>query len=325
VKISLVTGGAGFIGSHMVEALMARGDRVVVVDDLSTGAAENLAGVMSRAEFCFEQGSVRDAVLVERLVGEADEDYHLAAAVGVRRVAEDPIHTIETNINPTENVLRAAHHAVRRGRAVKVYIASTSEVYGKNPKPRWDEDDDLVFGATSRPRWSYGVTKAIDEFLALAYYRQHGVPVVVGRFFNIVGPRQTGKYGMVVPRFVDAALTGGPLTVYDDGGQTRCFAHVADAIRAVMQLMAEPQAVGQVFNIGSDQPVTILELAKRVVDLVNPTAVIEFQSYADAYDENFEDIRNRVPDLSKIENLIAARPRFGLDEIIRDVAASRRS
>jgi UDP-glucose 4-epimerase len=324
VKNILVTGGAGFIGSHLVDALLARGDRVVVVDDLSTGATENLAGAMTRAEFRFEQGSVRDATLVERLVGEADEVYHLAAAVGVRRVAEDPIHTIETNINPTENVLRAARQACERGRGLKVYVASTSEVYGKNPKPTWCEDDDLVFGATSRRRWSYGITKAIDEFLALAYYRQHGVPVVVGRFFNIVGPRQTGKYGMVLPRFVDAALAGGPLTVYDDGGQTRCFGHVADAVEAVQQLMDTPAAIGQVVNIGSDQSVTILELAQRVVQLVNPDAGIEFQSYADAYDENFEDIRNRVPDLSRIEGLIASRPGYGLDDMIRDVAASKR-
>ncbi|MEZ6072185.1 MAG: NAD-dependent epimerase/dehydratase family protein [Pirellulales bacterium] len=175
-----------------------------------------------------------------------------------------------------------------------------------------------------RPRWSYGVTKAIDEFLALAHHRRHGVPVVVGRFFNIVGPRQTGQYGMVVPRFVDAALAGGPLTVYDDGGQTRCFAHVADAIAAVLELMATPAAVGQVFNIGSDTPVTILGLAQRVVELVNPDAAIEFQSYAEAYDENFEDIRNRVPDLTKIAGTISARPRYDLDAIIRDVAASKR-
>lgn len=324
MKNILVTGGAGFIGSHLVDALLARGDRVTVVDDLSTGAAENLAGVISHAELRFEQGSVRDADLVDRLVGEADEVYHLAAAVGVRRVAEDPIHTIETNINPTENVLRAARQATEQGRAIKVYIASTSEVYGKNPKPTWCEDDDLVFGSTSRPRWSYGVTKAIDEFLALAYYRQHGVPVVVGRFFNIVGPRQTGKYGMVLPRFIDAALAGGPLTVYDDGEQTRCFGHVTDAIGAIQQLMAEPEAVGKVFNIGSDQPVSILELARRVVKLVNPDAGIEFQSYAEAYDENFEDIRNRVPDLARIEGLISARTQYMLDDIIRDVAASKR-
>ena len=211
-----------------------------------------------------------------------------------------------------------------QGRPVKLFLASTSEVYGKNPKPQWTEEDDLVFGPTSRPRWSYGVSKAIDEFLALAYGSERGLPVVVGRFFNVVGPRQTGAYGMVLPRFVDAALAGGPLVVHDDGRQQRCFAHVADVIRAVLGLMAAEAALGGVFNIGSDQPVTILELAQRVIAAVGPGIAIEFQSYAEAYSENFEDCRRRVPDLTRTGRLLDFRPQFDLDQVIREVIAWKR-
>ena len=233
MKHALITGGAGFIGSHLAEALIARDYRVTVVDDESTGTAENLAAVRDHFNFSFVHGTVADKALVRRLVGDVDEVYHLAAAVGVQLISTAPIHTIETNIYPTELILSELLRRKREGYAVKLFLASTSEVYGKNPKPLWTEDDDLVFGPTTRARWSYGASKAIDEFLALAYWRQHRLPVVIGRFFNVVGPRQTGRYGMVLPRFVDAALAGRPLVVHDDGHQVRCFAHVNDVVRSV--------------------------------------------------------------------------------------------
>ena len=272
VKHALITGGAGFIGSHLAEALIARDYRVTVVDDESTGTAENLAAVRDHFNFSFVHGTVADKALVRQLVGDVDEVYHLAAAVGVQLISTAPIHTIETNIYPTELILNELLRRKRDGYAVKLFLASSSEVYGKNPKPLWTEDDDLVFGPTTRPRWSYGASKAIDEFLALAYWRQHRLPVVIGRFFNVVGPRQTGRYGMVLPRFVEAALAGRPLVVHDDGHQVRCFAHVNDVVRSVIELMETDAAVAGVFNIGSDQPVSILQLAKSVIAAVNPQA-----------------------------------------------------
>lgn len=322
---ALITGGAGFIGSHLAEALIARGDRVTVVDDESTGDADNLAAIRRHDALRFVSGTVADRVLVARLVDEADEVYHLAAAVGVQLIASDPIRTIETNIYPTELLLGELRRQQERGRQVKLFLASTSEVYGKNPKARWTEEDDLVFGPTTRARWSYGVSKAIDEFLALAYWREYQLPVVIARFFNVVGPRQTGSYGMVLPRFVDAALAGRPLLVHDDGQQTRCFGHVADVVGAVLKLMATPAALGRVFNIGSDQPISILELARRVLAVVNPSLAIEFQSYAEAYSPDFEDIRSRVPDLTRLRETIGYEPRYSLDEVIREVVAWKRA
>lgn len=322
---ALVTGGAGFIGSHLAEALIARGDRVTVVDDESTGDADNLAAIRRHDALRFVSGTVADRALVARLVDEADEVYHLAAAVGVQLIASDPIRTIETNIYPTELLLGELRRQQERGRQVKLFLASTSEVYGKNPKSRWTEEDDLVFGPTTRARWSYGVSKAIDEFLALAYWREYRLPVVIARFFNVVGPRQTGSYGMVLPRFVDAALAGRPLLVHDDGRQTRCFGHVSDVVGAVLKLMATPAALGRVFNIGSDQPISILELAQRVLAAVNPSLAIEFQSYAEAYSPDFEDIRSRVPDLTRLRETIGYEPRYALDEIIREVVAWKRA
>ena len=321
----LVTGGAGFIGSHLAEALVARGHGVTVVDDESTGSAANLSGLLGHERFRFIRGSVADAGLVQELVFQADVVYHLAAAVGVQLIASNPIHTIETNVYPTELLLRALDRAQRDGRAVKLFLASTSEVYGKNPKPRWCEEDDLVFGPTVRARWSYGVSKAIDEFLALAYHRQHGLPVVIGRFFNVVGPRQTGHYGMVLPRFVDAALAGRPLVVHDDGRQVRCFAHVADVVDAVLALMEQPAAVGRVFNIGSDEPISILELAQAVIDAVDPRLQVRFVSYAEAYSADFEDVRSRVPDLTRLRQTIDYRPRYTLASIIREVIAWKKT
>lgn len=322
---TLVTGGAGFIGSHLVEALLARGDRVIVVDDESTGSALNLQSVADAARLDFQRGSVADEALLRRLVTQVDEVYHLAAAVGVALIADDPIFTIETNINPTDMLLRLLRDELQSGHTVKLFLASTSEVYGKNPKPRWTEEDDLVLGPTSRPRWAYGASKAIDEFLALAYCRQHQLPVVIGRFFNVVGPRQTGRYGMVLPRFVDAALAGRPLVVHDDGQQLRCFAHVSDVVRAVLALMETPAAIGRIFNIGSDQPVSILALAQRVIAAAESNSTVQFQSYAEAYSADFEDVRMRVPDLTRLEQTICYAPQYDLDQIVADVVRWKRA
>lgn len=316
----LITGGAGFIGSHLTEFLLAAGHRVIVVDDLSTGQASNLAGVIDHEGLEYIEGTVEDESLVASVVDRADRVFHLAAAVGVALIAKQPIQTIERNIYPTQLILDRLGKRAAKGDLVPTFIASTSEVYGKNPKETWTEEDDLVFGATTKPRWSYGVSKAVDEFLALAFFKEQSLPAVVGRFFNVVGPRQSGAYGMVLPRFVDAAMSGQPLVVHDDGRQVRCFAHVDDVVRAVSTLVDTPSAAGRVYNIGSDVPVSILELAERVVARVNPDAKIDFQSYADAYDESFEDIRRRVPDLTRIQNAIGYKPTKDLDAIIDSVA-----
>lgn len=316
----LITGGAGFIGSHLTEKLLNQGHRVIVVDDLSTGQASNLSAVMGHERLEHIQGTVEDEALVSDVVDRADRVYHLAAAVGVALIAKQPIQTIERNIYPTQLVLDRLGKRAANGDFVPTFIASTSEVYGKNPKGTWMEEDDLVFGATTRPRWSYGVSKAIDEFLALAHNKDYGLPVVVGRFFNVVGPRQTGAYGMVLPRFVEAAIRGESLVVHDDGAQVRCFAHVDDVISAVVKLVDTPSAAGRVYNIGSDVPVSILELAERVIARVNPSAKVEFTSYADAYDESFEDIRRRVPVLDRIREAIDYQPHHDLDAIIDSVA-----
>lgn len=322
---ALVTGGAGFIGSHLTEALLARGDQVTVLDDCSTGKLENLQGITSNPRLTIVRGTAMDRGLVASLVAECDVVFHLAAAVGVQLIASNPIHTIETNIYPTELVLQEARRCMDRGKPIRIFLASTSEVYGKNPAKSWTEDADLLFGPTTRARWSYGVSKAIDEFLALAHWRECQLPVVIGRFFNTVGPRQTGQYGMVLPRFVDAALEGGPLLVHDDGQQVRCFSHVRDTVTAVLALMDRPEAHGQVFNIGSDQPVTILDLAKGVVAAVNPKARVEFQSYAAAYSDDFEDVRIRIPDLTKLRKLTGFRPSYDLQAIIQEVVAWKRA
>ncbi|QDT02621.1 dTDP-glucose 4,6-dehydratase [Rubripirellula lacrimiformis] len=321
----LITGGAGFIGSHLAESLLGQGHRVTVVDDLSTGRATNLSGIIDHPGLTYVEGTVEDEALVARLVDKADRVYHLAAAVGVALIASQPIQTIERNIYPTQLILKRLGERASRGDFAPCFIASTSEVYGKNPKEVWTEEDDLVFGSTTKPRWSYGVSKAIDEFLALAFHKENKLPVVVGRFFNVVGPRQTGAYGMVLPRFVDAALRGDPLVVHDDGKQIRCFAHVGDVIGAVTKLVDTPSAAGRVYNIGSDVPVSILELAQRVIARVNPESKIDFQSYSDAYDESFEDIRRRVPDLTRISDTIGYAPTKDLDAIIDSVAEHQRT
>ncbi len=318
----LVTGGAGFIGSHLTEVLLSRGDRVVVVDDESTGSFDNLAAVRDHERFGYVRDTIANESVVREVIAEVDEVYHLAAAVGVALIARQPIQTIERNIYPTQLILSALRERAQDGEQVKMFLASSSEVYGKNPKPIWNEDDDLVWGTTTRARWSYGASKAIDEFLALAYWRQFQLPVVIGRFFNVVGPRQSGAYGMVLPRFVQAAVAGQPLVVHDDGQQVRCFAHVQDVVAAVLALMRQPEAKGRVFNIGSDHPVSILELARQVVTLSGSASAIEFQSYAAAYDEDFEDIRRRVPDLSRLRQTIEFQPRHDLASVIRQLVTN---
>ncbi len=322
----LITGGAGFIGSHLVERLLARGDRVRVIDDESTGTFVNLERVRANANLEILRGSVANAQLVREAVAEVDEVYHLAAAVGVALIAKEPLRTIETNIAPTQMLLdelRRRHAAT--GETAKFFLASTSEVYGKNPKPRWNEEDDLVFGPTSKPRWSYGASKAIDEFLALAYGREGNLPVVIGRFFNVVGPRQTGAFGMVLPRFITAAVAGKPLLVHDDGKQTRCFAHVGDVIDAVLGLMTHKSAAGRVYNIGSDEPLAILDLARLVIDVAKSSSKIEFQTYREAYDADFEDVRVRAPDTSRLRATIDWKPTRGIRAIIAELVELART
>jgi UDP-glucose 4-epimerase len=315
----LVTGGAGFIGSHLTERLLADGHHVTVLDNLATGRRDNLAAVASHPRLRVIVGSIADQLVLAEAVQGTEAIYHLAAAVGVKLVAEDPVHTIETNIYPTEWLLRLALQGGQR-----VFLASTSEVYGKNPKESWDEDDDLQFGPTSRPRWAYGCSKAIDEFLALAHHRKHALPVVIGRFFNVVGPRQVGNYGMVVPRFVDQALAGGPVVVYDDGSQVRCYAHVREVVDCVVRLMQAPQATGRIFNIGSDQPVSVRQLADEVIRRVDSRVQIEHVPYTRAYGEDFEDVRRRVPNVQRLESVIGGKPRMTLGEILDDVIRWKR-
>lgn len=311
----LVTGGAGFIGSHLTERHLAQGDDVVVLDDLSTGRADNLKNVADHPNLRIVTGSIGDPLILADAMAGTDIVYHMAAAVGVKLVAEDPVHTIQTNIHPTETLLR---YAVLGGQ--KVYIASTSEVYGKNPKEVWSEEDDLVYGTTTKPRWAYGASKAIDEFLALAYHEKYGLPIVIGRFFNVVGPRQVGNYGMVIPRFVEQAIAGDDLTVYDTGAQVRCFAHVAEVVDCVMKLMANAAAVGGIFNIGSDRPVSVIELAKEVIARVGNGA-IKHVAYGEAYGKNFEDVDRRVPSVDKLKSTIGQAPEKTLGEILDDIIA----
>jgi UDP-glucose 4-epimerase len=319
-RTALVTGGAGFIGSHLVEVLLAAGKRVVVLDDLSTGTLANLDQVRTHPDLHLVIDSVANEARFGALADEADEVYHLAAVVGVRLVLEDPGRTVATNITPTEALLRRLEARTR-----PLFLASSSEVYGKNPKVPLSEDDDLILGPTTRGRWVYACSKALDEYLALAQHQRTGLPVVVGRFFNVVGPRQVGRYGMVLPRFLDQALTGGPLVVHDDGRQVRCFAHVTDVVDAVVGLMATPAAHGRVFNLGSDVPVSIRELAETVVRLVDPSLAIEHVPYERAFGSGFEDVRCRIPDLTRVRQTTGHRPRYGLEDVVREVLAWKRA
>jgi UDP-glucose 4-epimerase len=313
---ALITGGAGFVGSHLAEALLARGDEVYVLDNLSTGSIENIEHLKAQRAFHYAIDTVMNEPVVAELIDRVDVVFHLAAAVGVRLIVESPVNTIETNVHGTEMVLKIANKKKK-----KVLVASTSEVYGKSEVVPFREDADLVLGSTSKGRWSYACSKAIDEFLALAYHKEKRLPVVVVRLFNTVGPRQTGRYGMVIPNFVRAALQGRPLQVHGDGAQSRCFTYVSDVVGALVRLAEHPEAVGRVFNIGNDtEEIAILELARRVIARTRSKSEIQMVPYDQAYEEGFEDMRRRVPDLTRVRALIDYAPRVQLDEIIERVA-----
>jgi UDP-glucose 4-epimerase len=309
---ALITGGAGFIGSHLSDAHIERGDEVFVLDDLSTGSISNIQHLRHHGRFHYAIDSVHNRRVVAELVDECDAIYHLAAAVGVKLIVESPVRTIETNVHGTEVVLAQACKKKK-----KVLIASTSEVYGLSTQVPFREDDPLVMGATTKGRWSYACSKALDEFLALAYWREKKLPTIVVRLFNTVGPRQTGQYGMVIPTFVKQSLAGRPITVYGDGSQTRCFGYVGDVVRALMALMDHPDAVGQVFNIGSTEEVSIGELAEIVKVLSDSPSEIVTVPYGEAYEAGFEDMPRRVPDTTKIKNLIGFQPTLKLEEIVK--------
>jgi UDP-glucose 4-epimerase len=314
----LLTGGAGFIGSHLAERLLASGDEVLALDDLSTGRYENVAHLEGRPGFELRVASVTDRRVVERCVTECGAVFHLASAVGVRLVVDEPVKTIETIVNGTDVVLRACARYRR-----PMLLTSSSEVYGKATKVPFAEDDDCVMGPTTTRRWAYACAKALDEFLALAHWHEARLPVVVARLFNTVGPRQTGRYGMVIPRFVAQGLSGQPIEVYGDGTQTRCFAHVADVADALAKLLPNPAAHGQVFNVGNDEEITILALAERVRARTGDRSPIRLVPFSAAYTAGFEDMSRRVPDLAKIGRLLGYRPTRNLDAILSDVIADQ--
>jgi UDP-glucose 4-epimerase len=312
----LITGGAGFIGSHLTDAYLERGDEVFIIDDLSTGSIGNIAHNKKHPRFHYTIDSVQNHAIVAELVDQCDVVFHLAAAVGVKLIVESPVRTIETNVRGTEVVLAAANKKKK-----KVLIASTSEVYGLSENVPFREDGNLVMGATTKGRWSYACSKAIDEFLALAYWREKKLPTIVVRLFNTVGPRQTGQYGMVIPTLVKQALAGRPLTVFGDGKQTRCFGYVGDVVGALVKLMDHEDAVGQVFNIGSSEEVSIGALAERIRELTNSNSEIVYIPYDEAYEEGFEDMPRRVPDISKVGALVGFTPTTTLDGILKEVIA----
>jgi UDP-glucose 4-epimerase len=316
----LITGGAGFIGSHLADGLLGRGHHVHVLDDLSTGSIENIRHLKPRPRFEYTIESAGNVPLVAELVDEADAVYHLAAAVGVELIVDSPVRTIETNVHCTEIVLAQANK-----KKTPVFFASTSEVYGKNPSVPFREDGDLLLGPTYTGRWSYACSKALDEYLALAYSRERRLPVVIGRLFNTVGPRQTGRYGMVIPTFARQALAGQPITVYGDGSQRRCFCHVEDVVRALVDLMDRDDAYGNVFNIGSTEEVSILTLARRMREATGSSSEIVLVPYDEAYEKGFEDMHRRVPDIGKLRRLTGWRPTRDLSEILADVVEHRRS
>jgi UDP-glucose 4-epimerase len=310
----LITGGAGFIGSHLAERLISRGDQVVIFDNLSTGSASNLSGIKDR--IVFEQGNILDNVVIDRLVAGSDFVIHLAAALGVLNIVNNPLVSLKTNLQGSEVVLEACDKYSK-----PVLIASTSEIYGKNNKVPLNEEDDRIIGHPLKSRWSYSEAKAVDESLAYFYYLENSLPIRIVRFFNTVGPRQVGNYGMVVPRFVSAALKNQPLQVYGNGDQIRCFCHVDDAVRALLLVMDSDKAVGNVFNIGNNQQISILELAKKIIEITGSRSEIVKIPYSEAYPEGFEDMQRRVPDISKIKNALGWTPQIGLDQIVKDIAA----
>lgn len=310
----LITGGAGFIGSHLSDAYIERGDEVFIIDDLSTGRMDNIQRLKGHERFHYTIDTIENRPLLAELVDRCEVIFHLAAAVGVKLIVESPVRTIETNVRGTEIVLNLANKKKK-----KVLIASTSEVYGLSEQVPFREDGNLVMGATTKGRWSYACSKAIDEFLALAYWREKKLPTIVVRLFNTVGPRQTGQYGMVIPNFVKQALAGRPITVYGDGNQTRCFGYVGDVVQALVRLMDAPEAVGNVFNIGSSEEISILQLAERIKELTESSSEIVFVPYSEAYEEGFEDMPRRVPSVDKLDALIGYKPKTTLDEILRSV------
>jgi UDP-glucose 4-epimerase len=311
---ALITGGAGFIGSHLSQALLDRGHGVLILDNLSTGSIDNIAHLKTRSGFEYQIDSVNNEPLLAELIDRADVIYHLAAAVGVKLIVEQPVHTIETNVHGTEVVLK---HASKKRKLV--VLASTSEVYGKSEAVPFREDSDLVLGPTPKHRWAYACSKAIDEFLALAYWKERKLPVIVVRLFNTVGPRQTGQYGMVIPNFVRQALAGEPITVFGNGEQLRAFTHVADVVNALIALVERPEAVGQVINIGNTQEVSMYALAERVKALAGSSSPIKLIPYDEAYESGFEDMPRRLPALGKVEAMIGYKPQFSLDDILHQV------
>ena len=310
----LITGGAGFIGSHLSDAYLNRGDEVFVIDDLSTGSIDNIHHLKDNSRFHYTIDSVHNHAITAELVDQCDVIFHLAAAVGVKLIVESPVRTIETNVHGTEVVLSLANKKKK-----KVLIASTSEVYGLSADVPFREDGNLVMGATTKGRWSYACSKAIDEFLALAYWREKKLPTVIVRLFNTVGPRQTGRYGMVIPTFVKQAISGRPITVYGDGKQSRCFGYVGDVVGALIKLMDHEDAVGEVFNIGSNEEISILDLAKRIKELTGSNSEIALVPYDEAYEEGFEDMPRRVPDISKVNKLVGFKPERSLEDILKTV------
>jgi UDP-glucose 4-epimerase len=311
----LVTGGAGFIGSHLIESLINRSDQVVVLDNLSTGSSKNLSKV--EKQISFYDGSVLDQHLVDELVADCDYVIHLAAALGVFNIVNKPLESLKTNLQGSEIILQTADRYRK-----PVLIASTSEIYGKNEKVPLNEEDDRIIGHPLKSRWSYSEAKAVDESLAYFYHLENELPIRIVRFFNTVGPRQVGHYGMVVPRFIEAALANKPLSVYGSGDQIRCFCHVDDAVRALLLALDSNKAIGQVFNVGNNQQISIIDLAKKVIEITSSSSKIEKIPYVDAYPDGFEDMQRRVPDISKIKRVLGWSPQLDLDQIIKDVAAS---
>ena len=316
---ALITGGAGFIGSHLADFLVERGDQVTLLDDLSTGRLANIEHLVDQPEVEFVHGSVLNDGLVDEVVSHCDVVYHLAAAVGVDLIVEKPLQSLTTNIRGTETVFEKAHKYDKR-----ILVTSTSEIYGKNTSDRLSEDDDRILGSPLKSRWSYSEAKAIDEILAYTYWREKDLETVIVRLFNTVGPRQTGSYGMVVPRFVSQALQGEPITVFGDGEQTRCFCYVGDVVNGLVALCDHPEAYGKVFNLGGTEEISIRALAERVIDLVGSSSTLEFTPYDIAYEEGFEDMQRRVPDITRVRDLIGFSPEVSLDNIIKMVVAHLR-
>ena len=310
----LITGGAGFIGSHLAEKLIVRGDQVVIFDNLSTGLANNLSGIKEKVKF--EEGNILDKTVVDKLVADSDYVVHLAAALGVFNIVNKPLESLKTNLQGSEIVLEACDKYRK-----PVLVASTSEIYGKNDKVPLNEEDDRIIGHPLKSRWSYSEAKAVDESLAYFYYLENKLPIRIVRFFNTVGPRQVGHYGMVVPRFVSAAFKNEPLSVFGSGDQIRCFCHVTDAVRGLLLVMDSDKAVGEVFNVGNNQQISIMELAKKVIEITGSNSTIEKIAYEKAYPQGFEDMQRRVPDISKIKQVLGWSPEINLDQIIKDIAA----